>query len=79
MPSAGGEPRILCRFEEGIDIRAGAPFTWTPDGKYILYSMKSQKKRLRNGICIEFLLKGGEPEKLGMEMSGFHYESKYSS
>ena len=71
MPSAGGEPRILCKFEEGIDIRAGAPYTWTPDGKYILYTMKSQKKENEKWDLYRIPVKGGESEKLGMEMSGF--------
>ena len=71
VPSAGGESRELCRFEDGIDIRAGAPFTWTPDGKYILYSMKSPKKEIKKWDLYRIPAKGGEPEKLGMEMSGF--------
>jgi Tol biopolymer transport system component len=71
MPSAGGEPRVLYRFEDGIDIRAGAPFTWTTDGKYILYTMKSPKKEIKKWDLYRIPAKGGEPEKLGMEMSGF--------
>lgn len=71
ISSAGGEPLELCRFEEGIDLRAGGPFTWTPDGKYILYTMKSPKKE--NGKCdlYRISVQGGKPEKLEMEMSGF--------
>ena len=71
IPSAGGEPRELCRFEDGIDIEAGALFTSTPDGKYILYSMKSPKKEIKKWDLDRIPAKGGEPEKLGMEMSGF--------
>ncbi|RLD89955.1 MAG: hypothetical protein DRJ29_16145 [Bacteroidetes bacterium] len=71
MPSAGGEQRILCKFEEGIDIRAGAPCTWTPDGKYILYTMKSPKKEIKKWDLYRIPVEGGESEKLGMEMSGF--------
>ena len=71
IPSAGGEPRELCRFEDGIDIEAGAPFTWTPDGKYILYSMKSQKKEIEKWDLYRIPAKGGKPEKLGLEMGGF--------
>ncbi len=71
IPSAGGEPRELCRFEDGIDIEAGAPFTWTPDGKYILYSMKSPKKENEKWDLYRIPANGGIPEKLGIEMSGF--------
>lgn len=71
IPSAGGEPQELCRFEDGIDITAGAPFTWTPDGKYILYAMKSQKKEDEKWDLYRIPAKGGKSEKLGLEMSGF--------
>ena len=71
IPSVGGEPRDLCRFEGGIDIRAGAPFTWTPDGKYILYAMKSPKMENGKWDLYRIPMKGGEPEKLGLEMGGF--------
>jgi len=71
IPTAGGEPQELCRFEDGIDIRAGAPFTWTPDGKYILYAMKSQKKEIEKWDLYRIPAIGGNPERLGLEMSGF--------
>jgi Tol biopolymer transport system component len=70
IPSAGGEPQELIRFEDGIDIFAGAPFTWTPDGKYILYSMKSQKKENEKWDLYRIPANGGTPEKPGMEMRG---------
>jgi dipeptidyl aminopeptidase/acylaminoacyl peptidase len=71
MPSAGGEPKVLCKYENGIDIRAGAPFSWTPDGKYILYSMKSPDKEDDKWDLYRISIKGGNPEKLGLEMGGF--------
>jgi Tol biopolymer transport system component len=71
IPSTGGEPRVLCRFEDGIDIRAGAPFTWTPDGKYIFYSMKFPQKEIEKWDMYRIPAKGGEPEKLELEMGGF--------
>ncbi len=71
IPSAGGEPQELCRFEEGIDIGAGAGCTWTADGKYILFTMKSPKKDKEKWDLYRIPAKGGKPEKLGLEMSGF--------
>ena len=64
IPSAGGEPRELCRFEDGIDIEAGAPFTWTPDGKYILYTMKSKKKENEKWDLYRISAEGGNPQKI---------------
>jgi Tol biopolymer transport system component len=72
IPSEGGELQELCRFEEGIDIRVGAPFTWTPDGKYILFTMKSPKKDNEKWDLYRIPVKGGIPEKLGLEMGGFN-------
>ncbi|TFH40106.1 MAG: hypothetical protein E4G94_10115 [ANME-2 cluster archaeon] len=71
IPVAGGEPLELCRFEEGIDIRAGAPFTWTPDGKYILFTMKSPEKDNDKWDLYRVPVKGGITERLGLEMGGF--------
>jgi len=70
IPSAGGELRELCRFEEGIEIGAGLPTTWTADGKYILFAKKSPKKDNEKWDLYRISAKGGEPEKLGLEMSG---------
>ena len=72
IPSAGGEPRELCRFEEGIDfIQAGAPITWTADGKYILFAMKLPKKDDAKGELYRIPAEGGELERLGLEMNGW--------
>jgi Tol biopolymer transport system component len=71
IPSTGGELQELCRFEEGIDIRTGFSCTWTADGKYIIFTMKSPKKDNENWDLYRISAKGGEPEKLGLEMSGF--------
>jgi Tol biopolymer transport system component len=70
IPSAGGELQELCRFEEGIDIRAGISCAWTVDGKYILFTMKSPKKDNEKWDLYRISTKGGEPEKLGLDMSG---------
>jgi Tol biopolymer transport system component len=72
IPTAGGEPRELYRFEEGIDfMEAGAPITWTADGKYILFAMKPSKKDDAKGELYRIPAKGGDLEKLGLEISGF--------
>ena len=71
IPSAGGEPRVLCRFEEGIDIHAGAPFTWTADGKHILFTVKTTQNDDKKGELYRIPAEGGEPEKLGLEINGF--------
>ena len=71
IPPTGGEPKVLCRFDEGIDIFVGAPFTWTPDGKYILYAMKTPKKDNSKWDLYRIPAEGGKPEKLGLEMGGF--------
>ena len=71
IPAAGGETLELCRFEEGIDIRAGAGFIWTPDGKYILFTMKSPKKDTEKWDLYRIPAKGGNPERLELELSGF--------
>ena len=73
MPAAGGEPRELCRFEEEEGIKlgiVGAVITWTADGKYILFAMKNTKKDDPKWELCRIPAEGGEPEKLGLEMSG---------
>jgi Tol biopolymer transport system component len=71
IPSVGGESRELYRFEEGFDIWAGAPMTWTADGKYILFTMKTNQKDDTKAQLYRIPAEGGEPEKLGLELSGF--------
>ncbi len=71
IPSSGGELRELWSFEDGIDIQFGAPSTWTPNGKYMLFAMKSPKKDREKWDLYRISVKGGEPEKLGLEMGGF--------
>ncbi|MFC2161316.1 tetratricopeptide repeat protein [Acidobacteriota bacterium] len=71
IPSTGGELRELWSFKDGIAIRSGAPSTWTPDGKYILFAMKSPKKEREKWDLYGISPEGGTPEKLGLEMSGF--------
>ncbi len=71
IPSTGGELRKLWSFEDGIAIRYGAPSTWTLDGKNILFAMKFPKKDGEKWDLYRISVKGGEPEKLELEMGGF--------
>ncbi len=71
IQSAGGKSRELFRFEEGIDMHAGAPFTWTADGKYILFTVKTTQNDDKKGELYRIPAEGGEPEKLGLEINGF--------
>jgi hypothetical protein len=52
VPTAGGEPRELCRSELGIGISSVA---WTPDGQQLLYASWNGDK-----LC-QIPVQGGEP------------------
>jgi Tol biopolymer transport system component len=45
--------------------------TWTADGKYILFTMKTNQKDDTKAQLYRIPAEGGEPEKLGLELSGF--------
>jgi Tol biopolymer transport system component len=75
MPVVGGESRELYRF---VDYRGefSIPITWTVDGKYIIFSMQqSGKKYASKWDFFRIPFEGGEPEKLGLEMSGLYNPS----
>ena len=77
MPVTGGEPRELCRFEKGELIFS---ITWTVDGKYILFAIKGPRQD-KWDLC-RIPAKGGELEKLGLEMIGirdlsFHPDGRH--
>ncbi len=57
MPVSGGEPRELYKFHESEGIRV---ITWTPDGKYVLFTKNTKKVSALWRISPE----GGEPQKL---------------
>jgi Tol biopolymer transport system component len=71
MPSEGGEPRELCIFEEGIDLSSAGSITWTADGKYILFAKETSNTDDPKRELFRIPAEGGEPEKLGLEISGF--------
>ena len=72
IPATGGEPRELCRFDKGEEF--GFSFTWTPDGKFILFAIRppgnSARQREKNKFSLlRIPIEGGEPEKFGLEMN----------
>jgi len=76
MPAAGGEPRGLYTFVHNWNNRP-IPITWTADGKYILFLReKSNKDDPKWELC-RISAEGGEPQKLGLEVtrSGFYSPS----
>ncbi len=64
IPAEGGEPRVLCRFNQ----RGGAPIalTWTPDSQYILFFKKSDV--LGQEAFCRIPLNGGELLEVGLSM-----------
>ena len=72
MPASGGESRELYRLDKGE--RFGRSISWTPDGKYIYFVIRPPGNSVREQEQNECSLwripvEGGEPEKLGLEMS----------
>ena len=69
MPTSGGEPHELWRFEQGTESWATYSFAWTRDGGHLLFS-----KRMAEPIIPSELWRvsaaGGEPESLGLAMWG---------
>jgi Tol biopolymer transport system component len=71
MPSAGGEPHELFRFDQGIDLSSAGSIVWTADGKYILFTKETANTDDPKRELFRIPAEGGEPEKLGLEVSGF--------
>ena len=60
MPVSGGEPRELCKFQESEESEKIKLITWTPDGKYVLFTEGNRNVFALWRISPE----GGEPQKL---------------
>lgn len=60
MPVSGGEPRELCKFQESEGSERIKVITWTPDGKYVLFTEDNKKVSVLWRISPE----GGESQKL---------------
>ncbi|MBA7630908.1 Tol-Pal system protein TolB [subsurface metagenome] len=76
MPAAGGEPRELYTFVHNWNNRP-IPITWTADGKYILFLREKSNKDAPKWELCRISAEGGEPQKLGLEVtrSGFYSPS----
>ena len=69
MPVSGGEPRELCKFHESEESEKIRFLTWTPDGKYVLFTKNTKKVSALWRISPE----GGEPQKLKLWQSDNRY------
>ena len=65
----GKEIRDLKTFEDADNRPAWT--TWTPDGKYVLFSMHNPEENGKSQLW-RIPVQGGEPEKLNIGMWGFH-------
>jgi RNA polymerase sigma factor (sigma-70 family) len=74
MPAAGGEPRELYIFVDNWNNRP-IPITWTADGKYILFLREKPEKDDPKWELCRISADGGEPERLGLEMTRFEFNS----
>ncbi len=65
-PSSGGDTRETARLRKE-EAYWGWGLTWTPDGRYLLYS---RLKDEANGLCelCRVPVEGGEPQNLGLTM-----------
>ncbi len=77
IPSSGGDPKVLHSFE--IQENYIISPTWIAGGKYILFKQQKLDSYEEEGISTCELIRipadGGEPQKLGLEMSEFHHFS----
>ncbi len=60
--AAGGEPRVLYRYPEG-EFNAYNTLAWTPDHRYILFTITGQQSIWRVPVD------GGEAERVGLSMN----------
>jgi len=65
IPADGGEPRVLCRFNQ----KGGSPISlaWTPDSQYILFFKQKETEVLGKELC-RVSVAGGELQELGLSM-----------
>ncbi len=77
MPAGGGEPRQLFACMQGDHL---STLRWTSDGKYILFVIRPSGNSVRQpdqNKCTLWRIPadGGEPEKLGLEISSTQHLS----
>lgn len=65
IPSSGGTPREIRRFEQGTYTNPD----WTPDGKYILIGRNPTNTTAGegNGILYRVPVQGGQPEEIALQ------------
>ncbi|HUU13614.1 MAG TPA: hypothetical protein VM182_07875, partial [Terriglobia bacterium] len=66
MPASGGDARELWSFGETKRGTPGGNLTWTPDGRYIVFSAP-QPSDLRIWDLWRIPVEGGKPEKIGLQ------------
>lgn len=73
IPVEGGEMKELCRFkeEDNVDFETNCSISWSPDGRFIYFSMKELEKDDSKWELCRISVNGGEPQKLGLEMNTF--------
>ena len=69
MPTSGGEPHELWRFEQGTESWATYSIAWTRDGSHLLFSKRIGEPRTPSELW-RVSAAGGEPQKLGLAMWG---------
>jgi Tol biopolymer transport system component len=69
IPTRGGEPRDLLRYEESRG--SFTPLEWTADGKHILFSREQSAKDGPRLSLWRVSADGGEPQELGLGMINF--------
>jgi Tol biopolymer transport system component len=66
MPASGGDAREIWSFGETKQGTPGGYHTWTPDGRYILFSAPDPSD-LRVWDLWRVPVEGGKPEKMGLQ------------
>jgi len=66
IPVEGGEPRELCRYENGKNARV-VP-RWSADGRFIIFSRIQKGDKFWELWRVPF--DGGQPQKMGISMTG---------
>jgi Tol biopolymer transport system component len=69
IPTRGGEPRDLLKFEESQPFFT--PLEWTADGKHILFAKRQIEKDGPQSSLWRVSADGGEPQELGLGMHNF--------
>jgi Tol biopolymer transport system component len=64
VPASGAESRELYRFPPGTYLSTIPSSTWTSDGKYLLFNIRTPTRESPYELC-RIPISGGEPEQLG--------------